>query len=313
MKFNKKYRTLFLDPHSETIDVNEKVNIILSPSLYWVKKISLPVKYTRDAMKLLPSIFEDILPDGIYSYSAYKIGDSKGSNSDFFVFAYEDKRILNVMNEKNISILDVVDVYFAQSELQDIKGAVKINERQTIYVKDGLVVLVPCCWVEEKGDLDLTLLSLSKHKIVLQQFGHIVDSKSLYKIGAVMLVMILLVVSEYFITNQKFAHVIDLKGQLFLQHNLQATTLQNESILKKYKTTHQDQENFRAYLYYILSLDLQPEGKLTQFNLKNRTLYANFSGIKKEKFTSITNSLNDMKIKYKTDYKNDTLYLEITL
>ncbi|MDQ7066925.1 MAG: hypothetical protein Q9M40_02365 [Sulfurimonas sp.] len=73
----------------------EKVSIILSPSLYWVQKLSLRVKYVREVKKLLPSIFEDMLPAGQYSYSAYKRGD------DFFIFAYEDKAILKLLQDKS--------------------------------------------------------------------------------------------------------------------------------------------------------------------------------------------------------------------
>ena len=85
MKFNTQLKTLFLDPHSEIEHTDEKVNIILSPALYWVKRQTLPVKYIRDAMKLLPSIFEESVPEGHYSYSAYKDGDT------FVLFAYDDK------------------------------------------------------------------------------------------------------------------------------------------------------------------------------------------------------------------------------
>ncbi len=313
MTFNEKYKTLFLDPLSEATNVNEKVNIILSPSLYWVKKISLPVKYVRDALKFLPSVFEDILPEGHYSYSAYKCEETQGLNSNFFVFAYEDKRILDVMSKKNILISNVANVYFAQSELQNTQGAIKVNEKQSIYVKDELVILVPCCWIEEKGELDLTFLSLSKHTITLQQFGHIVDSRSLYSIGAMILVLILLVGSEYLITAKKSADIVESKEKLFSQHNLKETMLQNRSMLKEYQTIHARQTNIRLYTSYILSVRLKQEEKLTQLNVKNETLSANFSGVNRENFTHITKILNPKKVKFKTNYKKNTLYVEMNL
>ena len=86
-QFNQKYKTIFLDPSSDISSVEEKVNVILSPSLYWVKKLSLPLKKASEAHKLLPSIFEETLPLGNYNYSVYKKGD------DFFAFAYDDKAI----------------------------------------------------------------------------------------------------------------------------------------------------------------------------------------------------------------------------
>ena len=84
-KFNKQIDTIFLDTICDNFHTDNKVNIILSPSLYWIKKVSLPVKNVKDVKPLLASIFEDILPDGTYNYSAYKNDDA------YLVFAYEDK------------------------------------------------------------------------------------------------------------------------------------------------------------------------------------------------------------------------------
>ena len=168
-KFSEKVDTIFLDPHSDRFKIEGSVNVILSPSLYWVKKVSLPVKYLRDVKTLLPSLFEGTIPDGSYSYSAYK------SNDEFFVFAYEDKHVIDTLVSKSISPAQVKNVYFAQSEMSDIDGAVKINETQSIYLKDDIVVLLPCCWIKESGDLNIDSIELSKNYVRLKQFGHIVN------------------------------------------------------------------------------------------------------------------------------------------
>lgn len=313
MNFNKKHVTIFLDPHSDVVHAQESVNIILSPSLYWVKKISLPVRYVREVLKLLPSIFEDMLPEGNYSYSAYRHSESKGGSSEFFVFAYEDKKILEVMSEKNIAISNVEGVYFAQSELQNLQGAVSINEAQSIYVKDDIVILVPCCWIEEKGDLDLSEIALSKHKIALQHFGHIVDSKSLYKIGSLLLVMILLLGVEIFITAQKSADIAELRDGLFSKYHLKETALQNRSMLKKYRSIHEKQTNLRTYMSYILSLKLKAGESVKEISFKDQTMSVSFEGVDKDNIGHITGGLSSAKIDFKTDYKSSTLHLEMNL
>lgn len=246
MKFNEQKRVVFLDPHSSvSIENDEKVEIILSPSLYWVKKIKLPVKYLRDVKKLLPSLFEDILPDSNYSYSAYKDENEEGS---FFIFAYEDKKIIDLASSFGISSSNISSVHFAQSELSDLEGAVRINESQSIYVKDGVVTLVPCCWTNESGDIDLEDIKLSKHKITLAQFGHIVDNSSLYKIASVLVVFSLLFFSEYFITKQKIASLQEQERKLYDEYDLKPTMFQNRAILKKYKDIHKNQTNLREEL-----------------------------------------------------------------
>ncbi len=324
MKFNNKFKTIFLDTSINKLETDEeknadmlaatqgsvkkeKVNIILSPSLYWVKKLSLPVKYVREVKKLLPSIFEDTLPEGHYSYYVYKSGE------DFFGFAYEDKAILDLLSAQGIAASNVANVYFAQSEFQNLENAVSVNDTQSIYVKDGLVVLVPSAWIQESVDLDLSDMKFSNHNITLQQFGHIVDNSSLYKIGAILVVLIVLIASEYFITLSKAEQITEQNSELFEKYNLKSTMMQNRSMLKKYNTIHEKQTKLREYVSYMLSLRLKKDEKLSLLSLKNKTLIVEFTGVKKNQDAHITKILQSKKIKFQSSYKDDTLHVEIRL
>ena len=241
-RFNKDKKIVFLDPHTELTVSDEKLHIILSPSLYWVKKVILPLKYAREAKKLLESLFEDVLPEGNYSYSVYKASEE----GEFFIFAYEDKSILDLLTKQGITASNIASVHFAQSELSNLQGAVKINETQSIYVKDGIVTLVPCCWIEESGDLDLEDVKLSKHKITLAQFGHIVDSSSLIKIGAILGIFILLTWVELYILKQDIQKIQTQSSELFTKYKLKPTMFQNKALLKKYKKIYTNQTKLRA-------------------------------------------------------------------
>ena len=309
-KFNTKLRTIFLDPNS-TDKVNfadgERVNLILSPSLYWVKKIKLPLRYARDAKKLLPSLFEDTLPTGKYSYRVYKKED------DFYIFAYEDRLILEALVNAGVSSSSIANVHFAQSEMQYIEGAVKVNETQSVYVKDNIVILVPCCWIEESGNLDIDGLTLSKHKIVLQQYAHIVENSSLYKVGAVLVILSLLILGEYLITKQKTSKVLELKEALFIKYKLKPTMLQNRSMLQKYKTIHNKQTKLRQHISYILSLRLQGAEKLSKLNLKEKSINVEFTNASKSTMAQIESMLKSKKVQYKTQITKNKLHLEMSL
>jgi len=309
-KFNTKTKTIFLDPNStkrySSID-SKKLNIILSPSLYWIKKIELPLKYAKDAKKLLPSLFEDTLPNGNYSYSVYK------EENEFFIFAYEDKLILETLSKFGISLSNVQNVYFAQSEMQNLKGATKINETQSMYIKDGIVILVPSSLIKESVELDVSQLPLSKHKIFLQQYAHIVKNNDLYKLGAVLLLFCILICAEYFITTQKTSQVLKLKDELFVKHKLKPTMMQNISILKKYKITHQKQTKLREYILYALSFKLKKSEKLTKLNLKDKSINTEFSDISKETLSHMKQVLASKKVKFTAIIKDKTLHLEMML
>lgn len=304
-RFKKSYKTIFLDPSSKNINIDEKVNILLSPSLYWVKKVSLPVKYTREVMRLLPSIFEDILPDGHYSYFAYK------DANDYIVFAYEDKLILDTMAEKKIELSKVANIYFAQSELENLEGAYKINESQSIYVKDGIVVLVPCCWVQESSELDLSAIKLSKNSIVLKQFNHIIEISSLYKIAGVFIFITLLIAIEWFITYEKTEHILDEKESLYSKYHLKQTTMQNEFIFNKYEKIYKKQTKLRDFLSEILKLHILNSENISNIRYKNNKLTVFISNIKNA--SDIKRQLKKEHIPFNSYMKKSELILEFSL
>ena len=306
-KFNNKFNTIFLDTSSPSFEVSDKVNVILSPSLYWVKKLSLPVKYERDAKKLLPSVFEDILPHGNYSYSVYKSGN------DFFAFAYEDKKILDTLSKKGISASNIANVYFAQSELTSINGALKISETQSVYMKDDILILVPCCWIEESSSLNVREITLSNHSIALKQFGHIVDEKSIYNIGAILLVLIMLISVQYMITTQKIAGIRYEIDDIFTKNNLKSTMFQNKAMLKNYAATHERQTKIREYISVLLSSKLKSSEKLSLLSLKNNILEADFSDLSEATQKEISEKLQLNKVKFKSSMSKDNWHVEITL
>jgi len=265
MKFNADKRIVFLDPDSDIHVTNdEKIDLVLSPSLYWVQRVKLPIKYVREVRKLLPSLFEDILPKGNYSYSVYK--DEIEENT-YFIFAYEDKLIIDLASSFGINSSNIASVRFSQSVLSELQTALKINETQSIYVKDGVVTLVPCCWIQESGEIDLQTLKLSKHTLTLAQFGHIVDNSSLYKIAGVMVAFSVLFLSEYFITQQKISTLQTQKNELFSKYKLKPTMFQNNALLKKYKDIHNNQTKLRDQLSKKLK-----EPKIRLITYKNNQL-----------------------------------------
>ena len=308
--FTKNNKIIFLDPNNpdaNTISDKEKIDVILSPSLYWVKKVTLPIKYVRDVKKLLPSLFEEILPDGSYSYSVYKEDD------EFFIFAYEDKLILDTFLSAGISSSDVAGVYFAQSELGYIDGAVNINETQSIYVQDDMVVLVPCCWIEETGDLNLEDVILSKHKIALQHYAHIVDNSSLYKIAIVLVFLVVLLLSEITITSNNTADLLEQNDEIFASYKLKPTMMQNKSMLKKYKKIHTKQSKIREHISSILKFRLQGSERLSELDVKNSTLSAKYSGASTATLSRIKNVFKSKKIKHKLYMQDKILHLEVQL
>ncbi len=310
MKFKRDTTTLFLDPASKeqlTYDTSKKVNIILSPSLYWVKKMSLPVTSVREVKKLLPSIFEDSLPAGHYSYTAYKNGE------DFILFAYEDKKILDLLAQHGIASADVASIHFAQSEFKELSSMFCINEKQCMYLKDELLVLVPSAWISKKEKLNLDTVTLSEHTIKLQQFGHIVDNRSLYKIGLLLSILALILIVEIFITSVKKDTITLAQDELFTKYKLQSTMFQNRSSLNKYSKIHERQTKFRETISYFLALKLKTSQIISLVDYKNNLLSVTISGVNASSKNTIISQLNAKGVKSTTSLNDDKLKVEVKI
>jgi len=309
-KFKRETKRLFLDPRSlESIfyEKGERFDIILSPALYWVKKIALPITSVREVKKLLPSIFEESLPEGDYSYYAYKHGE------EFFVFAYEDKKIFDFLNQKGVAYSDIASVRFAQSEFDTIESTLCINEKECLYLKDELVILVPSEWIDKKEMLDIKNLKLSNHTIKLQQYGHIVDKSSLVKIGAILLALAFIFIAEIFIASVKKDELITAREEIFPKYKLLPTMFQNRSSLEKYRAIDEQGKKLREMLSYFFKMKLVKEQKLIHIAYKNKLLSVKFSGVTQANIKTITEELDSKNVKYTKSFKGDKLSVEIKI
>jgi len=308
-RFKHTTNVLFLDAKSSDFayEKGKKVDIILSPRMYWVKKMTLPVSSVREVKKLLPSLFEDSLPAAHYSYTAYKSGE------EFLLFAYEDKKVFELLADKDISSADIASIRFAQSEFDSLENALSINAQESMYKDDGLLVLVPTTWVKESQVMALENLKLSKHTIKLQQFGHIVDKKSLYKIGAILVVLALILLVEIFVASSKLSGIEQAKEALFSKYKLQATMMQNRSTYTKYSKIYERETKLRAAIALFLSMPLQANQKITHLQYKSKKLFVVISGVTQASIQPLLSKLQANKLKYTTAHQGTGMKVEVSL
>ncbi|WP_457747133.1 hypothetical protein [Sulfurimonas sp.] len=309
-RFKQRGRVVLLDPQSsERLEYSkgQKISIILSPSLYWIKKIAISVKYLRELKKLLPSIFEESLPEGNYSYEAYK------SQDGYFAFAYEDRKIIELLKSKGIELSDVLSIHFAQSEFSHLQEPHLLNEKQALTIEDGVVILTPKDWYENLEPINLDNIQLSNHTITLQQFSHIVDNKSLYKIGYLLLFLALILIVELFIAKGKLATVEQAKASVFKEYKLKSTMMQNRAILQKYEKIDTKQRALREYISYFLKMKLPKEASLTRLEYNSKTLIAYIRGVSKQKEKQLLQAFIKNKVAYKATYKDKELRVEVKL
>lgn len=310
-KYSKKRETLFLEPSikpsSELKSTEQDINIILSPSFYWVKKIFLPLKRERDVKKLLPSIFEEILPKGNYSYAVYKKEDY------FLAFAYEDRKILEFLAKGGVSTANIADICFAQTFFNEADLPLRISKEKTLVMQEGIVLMVPSSWHKNAKEFYADDRAFPKQTIVLEKFNHIVDKKNIYQIGSLLIFIAFLLGVELFMLQQSRDEILTAKEEVFSKHNLKPTMMQNESMAKKYNTLHEQQMKFSSTIATIINLRLGSNEKIYSINYQGRSVHVLFNGVDESDFKHIAEALKMKNIEYKVDFKDSMAILEVQL
>ena len=305
--FRSKAKAFFVDVDSPAYLLEESVNVILSPSMYWVKRVTLPVKYLREVKSLIPSLFEENLPEGKYSYSAYKDGDS------FLIFAYNDKEVLDLLSEKGIHSANIDNIYLAQSEFDTIDTSIKISENSVLSLQNGVVVKLPSVLAPDAVTLDLDTHTFSKQTIHLTRFNQIADKKSQMVFASILGFLIVMFTTEWLITSSKVSTILEKKGEVFSNHNLPSTSFQNEAIHAKLNTTFERQSRIRDILNLVLTIKLKPEEQLEHISLaKNKVIIE----IKTASEVTGSKSLSKLKKQFKRTnarFENGIYIMEIQL
>lgn len=260
--FRSKAKAFFVDVDSPDSLVEEPVNIILSPSMYWVKRVTLPVKYLYEVKSLIPSLFEENLPEGKYSYSAYKDGDS------FLIFAYNDKEVLDLIAAKGIASANINNIYLAQSEFDTIDTPIKINENSVLSLQNGVVVKLPSVLAPDALALDLDTHTFSKETIHLTRLNQIADKKSQMVFASILGFLIVMFTTEWLITSSKVSTILEKQNEVFNNHNLPSTFFQNEAIHAKLNTVFERQSRIRDILNLALTIKLKPQEQLEHISLE---------------------------------------------
>ena len=140
MNFLEKTKTVIL-VHQKMSSIpqgKERIHILLSPQFYTIKREALPVKYAYQAKRIAPSLFEGLLEEG-QSYRYFVI---KEEESWLFI-AYSEESITAFLKQKEIPLLRIDNIYFAQQSLHAFTAPVKMGEEDALVNLNETVTIVP--------------------------------------------------------------------------------------------------------------------------------------------------------------------------
>lgn len=305
--FNSNQVIGLIDKHTGKIKVEDKINIILTPSYYWVKRAYLEVNFTSSALKYAPSVFEGMLPEGDYDYYAVK------TTTEYIFFAYEPDLIISSLHDKGIQSTQIAGIYFAQNEMLNITNPIQCNEEDAIVVHNDTVLQVPKYLVNEstlKRNIE-EIKELSKHKIILQSTSTSNSVKKLAPLLSILAVLVLLYATQLFFTYAQ-QEKLQANASVFEAYGLPSTFVQNSSIEKKLSKSFQEQKSFRKLIFAILKLPLSQQETIKDLRYEKKLFTILFEMQDYTKLKTIADTLKkslDRSVKINID--KNTMRVEI--
>lgn len=162
----------------------KRYDLMLTPQFYIFKKESLPVRYQYQALKLAPSILDELTGAGNYSYAAIREGDS------WALIAYDMAKIEAFLEERGLPRNLINKIYFAQQSKEHFKHPVSVDEKDAIVTVDDTVVMLPKSIVDVEECGILTNAFRPEKGITPSQSRHSwVTQKQAMVISALLLVL----------------------------------------------------------------------------------------------------------------------------
>lgn len=262
---NKNINSLFLYKGAVLQSTDDFFNIIISPEFYWFRIFDIPTDSKRKIQKLLPTLFEDILPGNDFEYHSIKLQDKK-----HMCFAYKTNDILEGIKQSGLNTTKLNNIYFAQTELTHY-APFCMNGSAYIIQNDALIKIPTQLSKEEHKTLDIKNISLSNNNIKLNIHQNIINTKNIYLLSFIFLVIsIINFISTVFINSDSKELNVQ-KQMIKKEFNLPATSIQMNSIINSISKTNQEQLKLRKALKDIFSLyKYAPNSKIKhiQYNEK---------------------------------------------
>jgi len=269
---HKKYPLLFVDKTSHIPLLPEgPVDILLSPSFYWVRKEELPVTSAYAAKKLVASIFEPILPEGNYSYHVIK------REGFFELFAYDDVFIVSTLEALGIKSSQINAIYFAQNEIPKQESGVRINENVGMLNTNGIWSVLPLQYLQNTVAIEKVLneISYPKEKISIDIFKNFVlEEGQLYKIIASFVALMVIYGVEHWTLKQEFSLASIIQYKIMDDYALPKTSMQLEGLKRDLLAEEKSQTLLRQEIKHLLSVPLLEGEHWVELSIKKNTIAA---------------------------------------
>lgn len=297
-------QTIFLQTNTifKPLHKKEKVNLILSPSFYWVKVFTIPVDTPNKALFLLPNLFEDYFDIAGYSFYVIKI-----SENQYLSFAYDEEKIIQKLKSLEIPQNKIVNIYFAQNEFQNLPTVAEhkvfgYGDEVFMFEKE-LLVKIPNNLVGEGKipQLDLSKIVLGEHWVQLHSYKKFTSNKTVQFASGILLGFSILLFIQTFVFKQMTNEYPQKIEAIKQQYNLPPTLIQATAITNEYNKTIREYKRYRDAIGVVVSANTISNVTIETITLQNNKLLITYKTQKpkeietylKKEFRKVTSIVND--------------------
>lgn len=263
--------------HTQPLALEKPAHIVLSPYFYWVKKADFELSSVKQALKIAPSVFESEIPEGEYTYDAYKL------NGEIIFICYDREYILQHLETQGIFLDKIKSLSLAQYHFDQLQTPLLYDDLAVV-VQDAIVTLVSQQYVQTNTpnllqEVDGFLTShfkKGKHIPIGSLLG--VDFAPFKVLASVAAVLLLVVVSsEYYRLTTQATQLEQNIESIKAKYHLPRTMIQLKSIEKTLSKRRLEQNFFRESLYAITKERFAINGTLNRIKINNKLLTVQFA------------------------------------
>ena len=212
----------------------------------------LPLNSTKEVLNVLPNMFEDFIDIEDQSFYVKKLEDNK-----YLSFAYNDSKIVEAIKRSNLNLSQVQNIYFAQIEFlnlkEEISNSFRVDSINLAFIDDILIQIPSKLQMnKDSSNFNIQNLELSKDNIYINASSKYLDSKSAYKLSAILLLLSLFTFGKYISNQQVISQIPNKIDNLKQNSKMLATSLQTNAVIKKLEKISSKQKEIREVLNYIL-------------------------------------------------------------
>jgi hypothetical protein len=137
----------------DVIKVRGKVDVMVTPQFYTLKKEELPFKYAFQAKRIAPSLFDGFVENMFtLKYHVWQEGNM------WVYVAYDPKEILDFLESRGLPKKKIGSLYFADQSVDLFVNPLPLSEEEALVKLDNTMVVVP------RGVLDESMPQLKFSK-----------------------------------------------------------------------------------------------------------------------------------------------------